>query len=163
MSKAWPILVLALLTACASSSPVRKYFELHSLRYPVSIAPPRGGIPLLTDINQDPPERPAPQYSSFLDSAVRNLRVLASYSKLRQLAPSAEAFALGPPYLWQDSPEQLCVAVPFSAFEVADAGHREIYIPMAHHSVDQHTILEVSNILLVCPSGQKWELLCCSL
>ena len=154
-------ILISLLAGCATPSPVRQFFDQQNFQYPVEIAPARSKTPLLADINSEPAERLAPEHESFFADGVKSLRSLATYRKLHELS-GAEAFVLGPPYLLQDSPEVLCLAMPFSAYQVGPISG-EIHLPIERHSVGEAEVVGMSNILLLCPSGDEWELLCCSI
>ena len=159
------LLLSILLTSCAS--PVRQLFRSRAWHYPVNIEPVSATTPMLTDLNVDPPTRPAPEHRQFFTSGVDHLESLATIRRLRQFAP-AEAFTLESPYLWQLSPgpDFLCIAIPFSAFQIVSPqgqDHTEYHVETHHHLVGRHSVLETRNILLLCADGDHWKLTCCSM
>ena len=153
------VAAVLLLVACGAHSAVQEYFAQSKYSYPLQVSAPAKEGPRLVCPGCEEPERLAAEHEALLRSGLEFIETGLSADYLGELAvEGAEAYLVTDAYLYEDPPgAEIGLAVRLSAFKLASLETGEIYIPHELHSTATGEVLELSNILILKPTGDGWE------
>lgn len=145
--------------ACATQSPVRRYFADSNYSYPLQLNLPAVGVPRLVCPGCDVPDRPAPEYARLIRSGLSFVRTDLSVEYLQHLAGAeSEAFLVSDAYLWEDPPgSEVGLLLELSAFQKPETAPGPIYLPHETHGTVAGDVLELKNLLILKRAGRGWE------